>query len=202
MTMFDSYDTGVRVNCCDSNANYHILHETLPNKIYNIKNNFVGYAWNLADVFDWEISINTKILVPKDAIIYKEIDEMPTTCTVGNVGQKAYNTIDIKSWTCVGLIDGLYTWVEDKQLIYSINPQHSKTIELTPDMTGKSMSITFYDNKWNVVKTIENIDSNTFICRIGTSIKELNKNGLYYVITRIHNGSDVKIHSTDSITII
>ena len=69
MTMFDSYDTGVRVNCCDSNANYHILHETLPNKIYNIKNNFVGYAWNLADVFDWEISINTKILVPEDAII-------------------------------------------------------------------------------------------------------------------------------------
>lgn len=185
MTMFDSYDNPSKIGTCDSYENYKILNDSLPNKVFNIKGNFVGYSWHCYDIFDWEISINRKILVKEDSIIYSLPDEMPDTMTRGYFGQQAYNVRDIKSWTCVGLIDGYFIWVEDKEFIYCING--TKEIELIPDMLDKTMSITFYDNKWNTLVNIDNIHSNKFSCKIGTTIKELQKNGIYYVTTRIND---------------
>lgn len=200
MGMFDTYDNDKKRICNDSDRNYTSITDTLPNKIYNIKHNFVGYSWHTDDVFDWKITVNKKIKVSKDSYIYTQPDEMPDTATEGYLGQKAYNVVDIKSWTCVGLIEDFYVWVADKTFIYPI--VGDVEIELTPSMINKTFSISFYDYKWNIIRTIEDINSNTFTCKIGTDVKELNKTGIYYVLTRINDGVLSKVDSCASITIL
>lgn len=123
--------------------------------IYNDLNKIIGYEWNYGDTFTYIVDIAKKISVPKNSVVFTVSGEAPTTETVPPCDEyrKAYNTADIKSWTCIEKIDDEYVWEEDKELEYFENGQ--KEIILKPSITGKILDITVYNFRMEQVYNIQ-----------------------------------------------
>lgn len=188
MGMFDNYDN-LPLNYIPDNISqypvnrYEILDTSTPTKLYSIKNNFIGYSWNYGDIFMFPVNVNKVIKVNADSIIYTEKGLEPDNETIGYAGQQAYNTVDNKSWTCIGNPSGLYVWVLDDEIIYPLNG--TKEIEFQEDVTDKELIVEFYDFRWNLVKSFENFASPVVLCSIDENIYETMKSGIYYVLVKI-----------------
>ena len=115
--MFDSYsnlsDIYVPDNTTNQQNTFIVFNDSTVKKEYNVKGDFVGYSWNYGDTVSFGVSMSKKVMVEEDAIVYEESGEYPDSSTVGIKGQRAYNTKDIKSWTCETLDQTVYNWVED-----------------------------------------------------------------------------------------
>lgn len=193
MGMFDTYDSLNPNYIPDNSTNkieqYKYIEKELPYKVYDIKNRFVGYKWNYNDRFVFPISVDNTICVDEDALIYTNKDECPDTHTVGtHIGQKAYNTIDSKSWTYCGESNNIYLWVEDDFIIYSA--KGDKEITLSTDMNERKIEVTIYNFKWEVVyKHMGDIGASTTHINIDNELNEVLVPGLYYVVINI-SGED------------
>lgn len=185
MSMFDNYDNlskfYVPNNISQNPAKEYdsIDNNIMPKKLYDLKNRFIGYSWDYGNTFDLTLSVNSKIPVKRDSIIFSEPNITPTTETAGYKGLQAYNTIDNKSWTCVGTINGLYVWVEDDEVTYAIDG--TTIIEMIRDCKDKEIRVDFYDFRWEPVKSFTTIDSNTIVCRIDDTLES----GLYYCTVKL-----------------
>lgn len=158
----------------------------LPKPSYNIKGDFVGYTWNLDDTFVWEIDFNRNINVEDDAIIYNVVDETPTINTVGCVGQKAYNTVAVRSWECLGNTNGEYIWKEDEKFTY---PHiSSKSVELTP-IIKDTITLELYNFRWEHIDTFSHFSDNKLLVEIDNSINEVLSQGIYYAVVKSTDGT-------------
>lgn len=184
MSMFDNYDNlsrfyvpnNISVNPAKE---YNTINQTIPKKLYDIKNRFIGYSWDYGDTFDLILSVNNRIPVRRDSIIFSEHNITPTTDTAGYKGLQAYNTIDNKSWTCVGTVNGLYVWVEDDEVTYAIDG--TTVIEMQRDVTDKVIEVEIYNFRWELVKTFTEEGSSTIACRIDDTLQS----GLYYCTVKL-----------------
>lgn len=188
MSMFDTYDNTnakyIPNNISKNPAkDYEVIDNSLPRKLYDIKNRFIGYCWDFGDEFDFVVSVNDKIKVRRDSIVFNEEGKEPTTATVGYKGLQAYNTIDNKSWTCIGLIDGFYVWVPDDNVTYAVDG--TTELEMIRDTKGKTVRVDFYDFRWEHIKSFENSSCNAISCRIDKDIYELMKSGVYYCTVKV-----------------
>ena len=161
---------------------YISINDSLPKKLCDIKNRFIGYTWNYGDKFDLNLSLNNIIPVREDSIIYTKQEEKPCTNTLGYKGLQAYNTVDNKSWTCVGLIDGVYIWIEDDEVTYALDG--SKLIEMVKDMTGKTMRVDFYNFRWELIYSYEANDTSTISYHIDDDFYKAMGSGIYYTTIR------------------
>lgn len=107
MSMFDKYED-----------NSYTAYNISPVKIATIaerylKSPIVGYdkyhnvkefIWDPEDQFTLNISAGVKVRVLDNSIIYESTGSAPTSETRGVKGQRAYNTIDGKSWLCKGTV--------------------------------------------------------------------------------------------------
>ena len=120
--MFDSYsnlsDIYVPDNITNHQDTFVRFSNSEINKEYNIKGDFVGYSWNYGDTVSLGISMSKRIMVEEDAIIYEESGQHPDSSTIGIKGQRAYNTKEIRSWTCETLDQTDYNWAEDIEFKY------------------------------------------------------------------------------------
>lgn len=120
--MFDSYsnlsDIYVPDNITNRQDTFVRFSNSEINKEYNIKGDFVGYSWNYGDTVSLGISMSKRIMVEEDAIIYEESGQHPDSSTIGIKGQRAYNTKEIRSWTCETLDQTVYNWAEDIEFRY------------------------------------------------------------------------------------
>lgn len=175
---FDNYDNP---NLSDDNV-YVEINTTLPRKEYNVKGKFVGYSWVYGDTLQLNFSVNKKIYVNDDSLIYTSTGDAPGRNTVGTVYQKAYNTVDLKSWTCIGneLVDDniVYLWEQDKVLTYIGNG--NKVIYLTPDMSDKSVKIEITNFRKEVVHTAIFEHTNDVILDIDTELSNKLLSSVYY----------------------
>lgn len=193
MGMFDTYDklnpNYIPDNSTDKVEQYKCIKNELPYKVYDIKGRFVGYKWNYNDRFVFPISVNNTICVDEDALIYTNKDECPDIYTIGtHEGQKAYNTIDSKSWTYCGESDSIYLWVEDDFIIYPVKGE--KEITLSTDMNERKIEVTIYNFRWNVVyKQVGDIGASTTHINIDNELNKVLIPGLYYMVINI-SGED------------
>lgn len=200
MSMFDNYDNlsrfyvpnNISVNPAKE---YDSIDQSIPKKLYDIKNRFIGYSWDYGDTFDLTLSVNNRIPVNRDSIIFSEQNITPTTNTAGYKGLQAYNTIDNKSWTCVGTINGLYVWVEDDEVTYAVDG--TTYIEMTRDVTDKIIRVDIYDFRWEHVKSFEEVESNTIACRIDDTLQS----GLYYCTVKLLGAEECELINKFTITI-
>lgn len=204
MSMFDSYDNLNPRRIPNNISNnppkeYNIIDTTIPKKMYNVKNEFIGYTWEYGTEFDFIISVNDLIKVKRDSVVYNEIGEEPTTATVGYKGQQCYNTVDNKSWTCVGIIDGFYVWVPDEKVTYA--KDGTTTIEMQEDMTARSIRVEIYDFRRELLKSFENSGCNSICCRMDKDIYEVMKSGVHYVTVKILGLEEVEIKQNFEILI-
>ena len=182
MSMFTNYETKCIAdkpdNVHDNPAyTYDIVNTDIPKKMYDVNNKFKGYSWKYGDIFTLVLDVNKPIKVNRESIIYTVSGQVPGIWTRGHKGQQAYNTMDNKSWTCVGLSNGYYIWILDDHITYDSNG--TKEIIFNRDMTDKTLKVTIYNFRWEPIKTFSTINSNTICIDINESISQELKSGLY-----------------------
>ena len=197
MDMFKTYDSlpeDYIPNNTVSNTTteYKTINNTSLKKIFNAKNSFVGYGWDYGDTVTLRFSCKEDITVSSDSIVYETANEGPTSHTVAKAGQQAYNTVDSKSWTCVGQTDGLYIWVEDDELIYP--EDGTRVITLAPDMTDKELVVELYNFRWELLHSFSKQGAIDISVDIGKDISATLKPGIYYSLLKVTgiNSSDVR----------
>lgn len=122
MSMFDNYQN-LNPNYAPDNRRKTVrktecFNANIPQKQTNAMGEFIGYKWNEGDIFAFSVNMNDSICVESDAIIYDTPQESPNSQTVGDFGQKAYNTSDMKSWICLSCGQLDYEWELQKCFIH------------------------------------------------------------------------------------
>lgn len=163
MSMFDNYENQdakyIPDNMHDKLADSEVIvdYSSLQEE-RDIAGRLIGYKWDYGNTNNFYFTVNKKIYVPDDALLYTERRLRPTEETVGTVGQKCYNLIDIRSWTCKevrlsttqqGTVTH-YIWEMDERLT---SYEEGKEVRLSPDMSDKLLLITFTNWKGDAVFT-------------------------------------------------
>lgn len=189
MGMFDNYDNPTSI--IDTTYNTVDNLSKLPRRIFNIKNNFVGYTWDYGDTFKFKLTVAETVKVSEDAYIYIESGGAPNVTTIGYPGQQAYNIKDCKSWTCVGMSDSIVVWIEDDVIIYPDNG--TREITFTPDMQGKTLQVDLFNFRWEHLHTFSNLDAIDIECDIDKDISEQLIPGVYYCTLKVIEGNAVEL---------
>lgn len=193
MSMFDKYDYPIKPipdnSTPKSNDTYHFMNDeaVLPRKVYNIKNNFIGYEWSYGDTFTFCLSTVEKIKIKEDSIVYQNFGECPDTSTVGYPGQQAYNVSSCTSWTCIGVYDGLFIWIKDDVVIYP--DDGTLEIDLTPCAKDCELEVTIYNFRWEPIHTFKQLGANEISCVVNKEVSEDLVPGVYYCTFRVTCGS-------------
>jgi hypothetical protein len=180
------------------NEQYLEVENTLPRKVYNIQDNFIGYSWSEGDTFTFNINVNDTIKVKEDSIINNESGVYPTTETIGYKCQQAYNTVDNKSWTCVDCLNGMFIWVLNTVVTYS--KYGTKEINMNIDMQGKTLKFDLYNFRWELLENVSKQNSDTLQLHIDEELSDKLPSGLYYGVISIID--DDNIQTKDKFTIM
>lgn len=164
-----------------------------PYEEYNAEGDLSGYWWYYGDVLNLEFNITGDIVVEDNAIIYTAIGEAPTDKTKGDVGQKAYNVKDLKSWTCTAYdsLTDLYSWIQDDEFENPEVGNRNIYVDASDFMSGKEVNITLYNFRHEplVTKTFEGSTSIIFTIDKGLSTQMVK--GVYYCRMVIYSGDDL-----------
>lgn len=168
MSMFTDYDNqpdnyvpnNIRDVLCPPRL---FLTDGLPIEEQNVLGKFIGYTWHYGDTFDFIIPIQEKVKVEDNAIVYTVTEETPTESTQGEIGQMAYNTVDLLCWKCRGLFDGVYIWDKQDQFTYPENGTKEVTLIVHKDISGNKVKVNIYNFRMEKVmdKWFEGEDSIT-----------------------------------------
>lgn len=129
-----------------------------PYEDYNDKNELIGYWWYYGNTVVLEFNINGEITIEDDAIIYTNTTQQPSVTTEGRIGQKAYNIVDLKSWTCMNIIyeDGnvlKYNWVLDSEFVYPEDGQRNVYIDAEDFLKDKQAVVKLYNFRREIIDT-------------------------------------------------
>lgn len=115
-----------------------IIDLNLPNKEFNVKNEFIAYTWKYGDTFNFVFSNTKDIYVERDSIILEEEGAEPTDAS--RVCQKAYNIVDLRSWTCTSHTKDGDLWEEDAVFTYTTCKHGKKVSVKLFDMPNKTIT--------------------------------------------------------------
>ena len=196
MSMFEKYD---RLNedyipnntTVNTDINYIVHDDSLPRTSHNVYGNRIGLTWVHGEEFDLILSAKKELLVAEDSIVYEKSGEVPTQLTKGLLGQQAFNTVDCKSWTCVGISSDMYIWIEDSYIITPSNG--AKKIYMCPDMTNKTLLVTIYNHRWEELYSLEKLGKIEVSIHVGKELNEILKPGVYYCTIKVTSMESVEI---------
>lgn len=151
-----------------------------PFEEYDAKGNIEGYYWRYGDTLNLEFHIDGEIMVEDNAIILKSMGEVPTEDTVGYVGQRCYNIIDLISWTCVAKIGRDNIWNKDEVFSYPLDSKNSIYIDASEYLKDKSVVITLYNFRMEPIHRYETIAVSPCIFPITRKLSESMPKGIYY----------------------
>ena len=84
----------------------------------NCRGQVYGYEWSYGDTVSIPISLNLKIYVyPNDLICKEQGQEPSSSYDVAKIGDRFYNTIDMKSWRLDSIIPDNLVTCDGKQFI-------------------------------------------------------------------------------------
>lgn len=131
-----------------------------------------------------------------DNVYYNE-GQTPETSTVGDVGDKALNLYDMKSWTCSSVeytYPPTFTWVQDEE--FSPREDGNTVFPVSYKYyLGKHYEIKFLNNRYEEVFT-DTVDAcSPLNYAITTDLSKILKKGIYrYQIDLINeNGSRIRM---------
>ena len=190
MGMFDKYDN-LPIDYVPNNTTSYLdvdfltIDSDIPRPLYNFKEEFIGYTWDRGEIFDFVMSVEDVITVRQNSLIFDKYGDGPTTETVGDFkGQQAYNTVEGRSWTYVGIVDKMFAWVEDDGLTYPVNGD--KSIKIHTDMKNKYIELTISDFRENVIHTqIGEMNNPTITLKVNKELEKTLVPGLYHATLKI-----------------
>lgn len=184
----DIYDTNLTANDL-----LNVQHCTgiSPYGDYNALGQLQGYYWHYGDTVNLTFHLDGEISVESDAILYTGYGEEPTEQTVGTIGQRAYNVLDLVSWTCDAIIDGKYIWNRDSEFIYPEDSARKVYMTASDFLHGKQASVTIYNFRYEPFysKIVEAKD--TITISIDKETSKMFTKGTYYLTLQIFDDSSL-----------
>lgn len=192
-TMFDSYDNLPSTYIPDNTTPPPLPPEKINNDIakvvYDIKGRPQGISWKYGDEFRLELNIEQTIRISPLAIVYQVSGECPTTDTGGFPGQQAYNTMDYKSWTCIGEGDcSCFIWVEDPDITYP--PDGQFEIKMFPPYENGVLTADIYNFRWEKILSSSNANSPIVYFDINKDTNEILKPGVYNCLMELRRDNE------------
>ena len=158
------------------------INASKPYEEYNVKGELIGYYWHYGETLNLEFNIDGEITVENDAILFYNRGQTPNGATAGKVGQRAYNILDQRSWTCVSVsdVDKQYIWEEDSEFTYDESAPKSIYISAEDYLKDKHLCVTIYNFRMEPVHTQTFNGSSKVILKITKDLSQLLKKGIYY----------------------
>lgn len=170
-----------------------------PYEEYDAKGNLTGYFWRYGDTLNLEFNIDGEVTVESNAIVFTRTGVVPTTATLATIGQRAYNLIDLRSWTCVSINKSGYVWEEDAVFEYPIDSTRSIYIFAEDYLKDKNVEVTIYNFRMEPIVQKVYAGNPIIVFSIDSDLSKQLVKGIYYCGVRVFNDvmSNVIFESTD-----
>jgi hypothetical protein len=159
-----------------------------PFEEYNTKGELTGYFWRYGETLNLEFNLDGEIIVENNAIIFKLSPQAPNINTQGTIGQRAYNIIDLISWTCLGKNGPDYIWQQDKEFTY---PPVGNSIYLSAEdyLKDKQVEVALYNFRMEPICKKVYAGSPNIIFAIDRELSQQLVKGIYYCTVQVFNNS-------------
>lgn len=165
------------------------LDASKPFEEYNTKGELIGYFWRYGETLNLEFNIDGEITLENDALIFKTRGQTPNEKTMGKVGQRLYNIIDLRSWTCVAKTNGRYLWNEDEQFTYPLRSNRSVYLSAEDYLKDKEVEVTLYNFRMEPICKKVFPGRPTVIFGIDKELSQHLVKGIYYCSVAVFNDS-------------
>ena len=181
------------------NSKLNPVEVSKPYEEYDAKGNLTGYFWRYGDTLNLEFNIDGEVTVESNAIVFTRTGITPTTSTLASIGQRAYNLIDLRSWTCVMITREGYIWEEDKVFEYPIDSSRSVYISAEDYLKDKKIEVTIYNFRMEPIVQKVYDGYPIIVFNIDTDLSKQLVKGIYYCGVRVFNDlmSNVIFENTD-----
>ena len=158
------------------------LKASKPYEEYNAKGELVGYSWYQGETINLEFNIDGEIIVETDALKYFAHEEQPSSTTIGKVGQKAYNVVDLRSWICVSAdnITNKYSWSEIEFEHDSADAAESVYVSAADYLADKQLELRLLNFRYEPIYTSLFDGNSKLIFTIDTELANKLQKGIYY----------------------
>ena len=174
-----------------------------PYEEYNTKGELSGYFWHYGETLNLEFTIDGEITIESNALIIKTRNLEPTTTTVGTIGQRVYNIVDLRSWTCIGILRGEYIWEEDEEFTYPLNSDKSVYISSEDYLNGKNVEVTLYNFRMEPICKKIYAAKSTIIFTIDKELSSQLFKGIYYCSVKVFDKDvSVTVFDTNDCTLL
>lgn len=163
------------------------LDASKPFEEYNAKGELIGYFWRQGETLNLEFVIDGEITLESSALIIDSRGVAPTDTTKGYVGQRAYNIVDLRSWECVAIAQGHYTWEEDAEFTYPLEGNKSVYISADDYLSDKSVEITLYNFRMEPLCKKLYPASSRIVFPIDRELSQTLPKGIYYCSVNVLN---------------
>lgn len=164
-----------------TNSKLNPLDASKPYEEYDAKGDLIGYFWHYGETLNLEFNIDGELTLESDAIIFKSVGQEPDNTTLANVGQRAYNVIDMRSWTCAYVTrKGDCVWEEDEEFTYPEDGNNLVYVSAADYLRDKHATITLYNFRHEQIHKSTVSASPTIIFTIDTELSKKLTKGIYY----------------------
>lgn len=161
------------------------LEASKPYEEYNAKGELEGYYWRYGETLNLEFNIDGEITIESDALVVSGKGQAPDNKTIGEIGQRYYNVGDLKSYTCLAAVNGLYLWQEDEDFTYPVNEDRSVYISAEDYLNGKTAEVTIYNFRMEPVCQKVYAASPKIRFFIDSELSRALVKGIYYCSVRV-----------------
>lgn len=172
-----------------------------PYEEYNAKGELIGYFWRYGETLNLEFNIDGEIVVEDDAIVLSARDQIPSSA-VGRLGQRAYNVIDKRSWTCSSIHNEVHVWTEDKEFTYR---EEGQSVYVTAEdyLADKQVEVTLYNFRMEPIHTEIFAGKSKVILAITPELSKKLLRGIYHCSLNVFNDSvNLPIFSSTDCTLL
>lgn len=163
-----------------------------PYEEYNVKGELIGYFWHYGETINLEFNIDGEITVESDAIIFTNRGDFPDVNTQGKVNQRAYNIVDLISWTCTNVIeDNYYVWEQDLEFEYDECSSTSIYVPAQEYLLGKYVELTLYNFRMEPIYQESTKAGTSVLFEIDQELSAKMVKGIYYCSLSVYN-SDMR----------
>lgn len=175
-----------------------------PYEEYNTKGELIGYFWRQGETLNLEFNIDGEITVESDAIVYVCSGDYPDVTTKAeHLYQRAYNTADLRSWTCVQIADNYYIWQEDDDFTYDESSAHSIYVDARTFLTDKYLDFKIYNFRLEPIYEKMLSGTTQVVIPITQELSKRMKKGIYYCsLSVVNDTTNLPIFTSHDCTLL
>lgn len=173
-----------------------------PYEEYDMKGNLIGYSWRYGETLNLEFNIDGEITVEDTALILTATGQTPSS-EYGFIGQRAYNVVDLLSWTCTAITTSEHHWTLDKEFTYNTEATQSMYIPADTYLKHKTIIVTLRDFRYDEVFRASFDGKSKIVFPITPDLSKKLVKGIYYCeMFVVTDSSSIPVFTTADCTLL